>query len=67
MAVDHKAMTQIKKGAFLTVKSGKAINYKSAMDPTFLNRDYVTALYPEKDYHTLYFGEIVDCNRRPTR
>jgi hypothetical protein len=26
MAVAHKAMTQIKKGAFLTVKSGKAIN-----------------------------------------
>ncbi len=26
MAVAHKAMAQIKKGAFLTVKSGKAIN-----------------------------------------
>ena len=37
------------------------IVYKSAMDPTYLNTDYDTALYPEKDYHTLYFGEIVDC------
>ena len=156
MAVAHKAMTQIQKGVFLTVKSGKAINtmtigwaiigyvwrkpimmvavrltrhtfsiietaedftvsipssdmkkeimfcgtksgrdynkfkecnfkisdsqkvitpiikvpglhyeckivYKSAMDPAFLNTDCDTALYPEKDYHTLYFGEIVDC------
>jgi hypothetical protein len=26
MAVLHKAMTQIEKGAFLTVKSGDAIN-----------------------------------------
>jgi hypothetical protein len=24
-------------------------------------KDYDAALYPEKDYHTLYFGEIVDC------
>ncbi len=157
MAVAHKAMTQIKKGVFLTVKSGKAINtmtigwatighvwrkpiimvavrlsrhtfsiietaedftvsiplsdmkkeimfcgtksgrdynkfkecnlqtldsqkvitpivnvpglhyeckivYKSVMDPAFLNKDYDAALYPEKDYHTLYFGEIVDCD-----
>jgi len=37
------------------------IVYKSAMDPGYLNRDYDTALYPEKDYHTLYFGEILDC------
>ena len=37
------------------------IVYKSAMDPAFLNKDYDTALYPEKDYHTLYFGEIMDC------
>jgi len=37
------------------------IVYKSAMDPTYLNNDYDTALYPEKDYHTLYYGEIVDC------
>jgi flavin reductase (DIM6/NTAB) family NADH-FMN oxidoreductase RutF len=34
---------------------------KSAMDPADLNKDYDAALYPEKDYHTLYFGELVDC------
>jgi len=37
------------------------IVYKSTMNPANLNQDYDTALYPEKDYHTLYFGEIVDC------
>ena len=37
------------------------IVFKSAMDPAYLNKDYDKALYPEKDYHTLYFGEIVDC------
>jgi flavin reductase (DIM6/NTAB) family NADH-FMN oxidoreductase RutF len=37
------------------------IVYKSAMNPAYLNKDYDAALYPEKDYHTLYFGEIVDC------
>ena len=37
------------------------IVYKSAMDPAHLNKDYDAALYPEKDYHTLYYGEIVDC------
>ena len=37
------------------------IIYKSAIDPAYLNKDYETALYPDKDYHTLYFGEIVDC------
>ena len=36
------------------------IVYKSAMNPADLNKDYDAALYPEKDYHTLYFGEIVD-------
>jgi hypothetical protein len=37
------------------------IVYKSAMDPADLNKDYDASLYPEKDYHTLYFGEIVEC------
>ena len=37
------------------------IVYKSAMDPAYLNEGYDTTLYPEKDYHSLYFGEIVDC------
>jgi flavin reductase (DIM6/NTAB) family NADH-FMN oxidoreductase RutF len=37
------------------------IVYKSAMDPTYLDKGYDTRVYPAKDYHTLYFGEIVDC------
>ena len=36
------------------------IVYKSAMDNTFLNSE-LERLYPQKDYHTLYFGEIVAC------
>jgi flavin reductase (DIM6/NTAB) family NADH-FMN oxidoreductase RutF len=37
------------------------IVYKSAMNPAFLDKDYDRSLYPQKDYHTLYFGEIVAC------
>jgi flavin reductase (DIM6/NTAB) family NADH-FMN oxidoreductase RutF len=33
------------------------IVYKSAIDPARLTSDY-NPLYPEKDYHTLFFGEI---------
>lgn len=36
------------------------IIYKSAMDNTFLEAD-LEKLYPKKDYHTLYFGEILAC------
>ena len=36
------------------------IMFKSPMDPTLL-ADNFQKLYPEKDYHTLYFGEIVAC------
>lgn len=36
------------------------IVFKSPMDPTLLIDEY-EKLYPEKDYHTLYFGEILDC------
>jgi len=36
------------------------IVYKNAIDPAHLSRDY-DSLYPEKDYHTLYFGEIQAC------
>lgn len=39
------------------------IVYKSAMNDKFLVADY-HYLYPKKDYHTLYFGEIVACYRR---
>ena len=37
------------------------IVFKSAMNPAFLDKNYDTALYPQKDYHTLYFGEILAC------
>jgi len=37
------------------------IIYKSAMDPAHLDKDYDASLYPKKDYHTLYFGEILAC------
>ena len=36
------------------------IVYKTAMDPSFMVEDF-GKLYPEKDYHTLYFGEILEC------
>ena len=36
------------------------IVFKAAMDPAHLAEEY-EKLYPEKDYHTLYFGEIRDC------
>lgn len=36
------------------------IVYKSAMDSAFLDGN-LERLYPKKDYHTLYFGEIVAC------
>ena len=37
------------------------IVYKSDMDPAYLDEEYEVRIYPKKDYHTLYFGEIVDC------
>jgi len=37
------------------------IVYKSAMNPVHLDKSYDKALYPQKDYHTLYFGEILAC------
>ena len=37
------------------------IVYKAAMDPAFLRPEMDQAIYPARDYHTLYFGEIVDC------
>jgi len=36
------------------------IIYKSAMDSNFLAQD-LENVYPQKDYHTLYFGEILAC------
>jgi flavin reductase (DIM6/NTAB) family NADH-FMN oxidoreductase RutF len=37
------------------------IIYKSAMDPIHLDKDYNSSLYPKKDYHTFYFGEVRAC------
>ena len=37
------------------------IVYKSAIDPAHLDKNYDKAIYPQKDYHTLYFGEILAC------
>jgi flavin reductase (DIM6/NTAB) family NADH-FMN oxidoreductase RutF len=37
------------------------IVYKSAMNPAYLDKNYDVSLYPQKDYHTLYFGEILAC------
>ncbi len=36
------------------------IVYKSAMNPQFLTPEYAH-LYPNQDYHTMYFGEIQAC------
>lgn len=36
------------------------IIYKSAMDSAFLDEG-LARLYPKKDYHTLYFGEVAAC------
>ena len=37
------------------------IIYKSAIEPAHLDTNYDSTLYPKKDYHTLYFGEILAC------
>ena len=34
--------------------------YKNALDPKMMDKE-LEYLYPKKDYHTLYFGEIVAC------
>ena len=36
------------------------IVYKKPMDPALLSPQ-LDALYPKKDYHTLYYGDIVAC------
>jgi flavin reductase (DIM6/NTAB) family NADH-FMN oxidoreductase RutF len=36
------------------------IVYKNAIDPSRLTREF-DPIYPEKDYHTIYFGEIQAC------
>ncbi len=37
------------------------IKFKQKMDENNLGTDFIGKWYPEKDYHTLYFGEIVSC------
>jgi flavin reductase (DIM6/NTAB) family NADH-FMN oxidoreductase RutF len=37
------------------------IVFKSAMDPVHLDKNYDESFYPQKDYHTLYFGEVLAC------
>lgn len=37
------------------------IIYKSPMVPALLDKSVDETIYPDKDYHTLYFGEIMDC------
>ena len=39
------------------------IIYKTPIDPQFLAQE-VISIYPQKDFHTLYFGEILGCYRR---
>jgi flavin reductase (DIM6/NTAB) family NADH-FMN oxidoreductase RutF len=36
------------------------IIYKAPMDPKFLAPE-LGSIYPQKDFHTLYFGEILGC------
>jgi flavin reductase (DIM6/NTAB) family NADH-FMN oxidoreductase RutF len=36
------------------------IIYKSAIDPNSMIEEY-TKIYPNKDYHTIYYGEILEC------
>ena len=40
------------------------IMFKAPMDPSLLEPSF-EKLYPQKDYHTLYFGEIVACYETP--
>jgi flavin reductase (DIM6/NTAB) family NADH-FMN oxidoreductase RutF len=35
--------------------------YKQAMNPADLDQSVKSKFYSQGDYHTLYFGEIVDC------
>jgi flavin reductase (DIM6/NTAB) family NADH-FMN oxidoreductase RutF len=59
IAASQKVTTPIIKAPGLHYEC--KIVYKSAMDPAFLDESYDVAIYQAKDYHTLYFGEIVDC------
>src|SRR5690606_22606904 len=34
--------------------------YQQAMEPSALDREIKNSIYPNNDYHVLYFGEILD-------
>ncbi|MDS1029763.1 flavin reductase family protein [Bacillota bacterium LX-D] len=38
--------------------------YQQAMEPALLDKDCKTSMYPEGDYHVMYFGEIVACYKK---
>jgi len=38
--------------------------YKMAIDPRILPKKIISEIYPDRDFHTFYFGEIVACYRR---
>jgi flavin reductase (DIM6/NTAB) family NADH-FMN oxidoreductase RutF len=59
VAVGQKVVTPIIKAPGLHYEC--KIVYRSAMAPAYLSKEYDEMIYPAKDYHTLYFGEIVDC------
>ena len=42
------------------------ILYKTPLDPKFFAGELIS-IYPQKDYHTLYFGEILACYRKDDR
>lgn len=37
------------------------IVYKQPMDPTFMSEEIIKVYGDEKDYHTLYYGEVLSC------
>ena len=39
---------------------------KTPMDPAVMHRD-LEKIYPQNDYHTLYYGEIVECYETDSR
>jgi len=60
-AIGQKVSSPIIDTAGMHVECG--IIYKRPMDPDFLRDDF-RGLYPQKDYHTLYYGQIVACYER---
>lgn len=38
--------------------------YKMTVNPRLIPKNLLSEIYPDRDYHTFYFGEIVACSRR---